>query len=148
MAQKLTQKQKRFCDFYIKYCDAARAAREAGYSEKTAKNIGSENLAKPYLREYIDKRLAKLDADRIASAEETLRFLTEVMRGEAKEEVLLGFTDGEAEIYRKQVAAKERLKAAELIGKRYGLFVDNINLAGDVGVQILNDIPKDADKAD
>lgn len=49
----LTGKQKRFCEEYIFDFNGARAARAAGYSEDTAKEIASENLTKPNIQAYI-----------------------------------------------------------------------------------------------
>ena len=77
---RMTEKQKRFCDFYIETGNAKEAAIRAGYSEKTAKQIGQENLTKPDLRAYIDERLAELKNERTADAQEVLEYLTAVMR--------------------------------------------------------------------
>lgn len=59
----LTDKQRRFCEEYVIDWNATRAATAAGYSEKTARTIGAENLTKPNIQEYIEeiqKDLAKL----------------------------------------------------------------------------------------
>lgn len=111
---KMTEKQKAFCDYYIETGNATEAAIKAGYSKKTAKVIGSENLTKPYLKQYIDERLAKIEDARIAKGEEVLQYLTKVMRGEEKDQFGL------------DASLQDRTKAAELLGKRYRLFVDKI----------------------
>lgn len=111
---KMTEKQKAFCDYYIETGNATEAAINAGYSKKTAKVIGSENLTKPYLKQYIDERLAKIEDERIAKGEEVLQYLTKVMRGEEKDQFGL------------DASLQDRTKAAELLGKRYRLFVDKI----------------------
>jgi phage terminase small subunit len=80
---KLTEKQKRFIDYYVETGNATEAAILAGYSEKTAKQIGSENLSK--LDSYIKERLKPIDNKRIADADEVLQYLTAVMRGEVKD---------------------------------------------------------------
>ena len=72
----LTEKQKRFCDEYLIDLNATQAAIRAGYSEKTARQTATENLSKPYIREYIDKRLAEKDAELIADQDEVLKCLT------------------------------------------------------------------------
>lgn len=72
----LTEKQKRFCDEYLIDLNATQAAIRAGYSEKTARQTATENLSKPYIREYIDKRLAEKDAELIADQDEVLKYLT------------------------------------------------------------------------
>jgi len=68
----LTEKQKRFCDEYLMDLNATQAAIRAGYSTKTAKSIGQENLTKPYLKTYIGERLKQLEDERIARADEVL----------------------------------------------------------------------------
>lgn len=143
MATKLTEKQKLFCDFYIKQGNAEQAAIEAGYSKNYARAQSYKVLANVGVKSRIDKRLEKLESARLADADEVLKYLTSVMRGEHKEEVPMLCGDGCQELINKDVAAKDRLRAAELIGKRYGMFTDNVNLSGDVGVEIHNDIPKD-----
>lgn len=141
---KLTEKQKRFCDYYIETGNATEAAIRAGYSEKTARFIGAENLTKPNIKNYIDNKLKELEDKRIAKAEEVLKYLTAAMRGEIEEEVVVveGIGEGEsrARVLKKQISAKERIKAAELLGKRYSLFTDKVDLEGNVGVTIIDDI--------
>ena len=83
---KLTPKQKAFADYYLETGNATEAAKLAGYSEKTARQIGTENLAKPYISEYIAERQKKLEDKRIADISEVLQFFTSVMRGEIKDQ--------------------------------------------------------------
>lgn len=84
---KLTPKQKKFADEYIKTGNATQSAIEAGYSKKTARSVGSENLTKPDISEYIAKRLEKIDKEKIAEQKEILEFMTRVMRRQEKEQV-------------------------------------------------------------
>lgn len=56
MDKKLTVKQRRFVEAYSKSGNATKSAIAAGYSEKTAGSIGSENLTKPYISEAIERR--------------------------------------------------------------------------------------------
>lgn len=121
---KLTERQKAFCDYYIETLNATEAARRAGYSERTAKEMGYENLTKPHIRAYIQERMKQMDKERIASAEEVLEYLTRVMRGEEKEKLLEGSGEDEKTIIEAPPSIKERTKAAELLGKRYALFID------------------------
>lgn len=141
---KLTEKQKAFCDYYIESLNATESARKAGYSENTAKETGYENLTKPHIKKYIDEKLKELESNRIAKAEEVLAFLTSSLRGEIEEEVVVveGQGDGtsRAQIVTKQLSAKERIKAAELLGKRYALFTEKVDIEGNVGVTIIDDI--------
>lgn len=132
----MTPKQKRFCDEYLIDCNATQAAIRAGYSAKTAKQIATENLSKPDLRAYIDQRLEEMQSKKIASSEEVMQYLTSVMRGESRSSVLSLCGDGCQEVIEKAPDEKEQLKAAELIGKRYGLFTDKIGVEGVVPVVI------------
>ncbi len=128
MYLELTLKQKRFADEYIISGNATEAARKAGYSKKTANRIATENLSKPVIKAYIDERLKKLEDAKIAKQEEVLQYLTSVMRGESISETVVveGLGDGlsEARSFEKRPEEKERIKAAELLGKRYGTWVD------------------------
>lgn len=132
----MTDKQKRFCDEYLIDCNATQAAIRAGYSPKTAYSIGEENLKKPELKTYIDERLEQLHSEKTADAQEVLEYFTSVMRGEHKEQTLVLCGDGMQEIQDIDVSAKDRIKAAELIGKRYGMFKDAVDLGGAVPVVI------------
>lgn len=137
---KLTAKQKRFCEEYIVDCNATQAAIRAGYSKKTAKQIGQENLTKPDLKKYIDEQLEKIHNKKTADAQEVLEYLTAVMRGQHKEQTLQLVGEGVQSIADIDVSAKERLKAAELLGKRYGLFTDKVNFDGLSQLVIVNDL--------
>ena len=124
----LTEKQKRFVDYYIETGNASEAARLAGYSARIANRIGTENLSKPVIKAAIDKRLQELANKRTASLSEVLEFMTSVMRGEIAEDVVVteGTGDGcsEARIIQKQVSARDRLEAAKALEKRLGRFID------------------------
>ena len=136
----MTAKQKRFCEEYIVDCNATQAAIRAGYSKKTAKQIGQENLTKPDLKKYIDEQLEKIHNKKTADAQEVLEYLTAVMRGQHKEQTLQLVGEGVQSIADIDVSAKERLKAAELLGKRYGLFTDKVNFDGLSQLVIVNDL--------
>ena len=140
---KLTEKQRRFADYYIELGDATQAAVKAGYSKKTAKIIGCENLTKPNLKKYIDEKLTEMSNKRIASANEVMELLTSAARGELEEEVVVVESVGdycsEARIVKKQIGAKDRIKAAELLGKRYRLFTDKLEVKGMVPVMIVGE---------
>lgn len=135
----LNDRQKRFCDEYLIDCNATQAAIRAGYSPKTAKQIGQRLLTIVDLKTYIDDRLAQLRSEKTADAQEVLEYLTSVMRGEHKEQTLVLCGDGMQEIEDIDVSARDRLKAAELIGKRYGMFKDNVELGGPIPVVISGD---------
>ncbi|GEK88894.1 phage terminase small subunit [Alkalibacterium putridalgicola] len=145
---KLTVKQQRFADEYIICGNATEAAKKAGYSKKTARFIGNENLTKPNIKTYIDSRLKELEDKQIAKQDEIMKYLTSIMRGEQQEQVLRGMGEGFQEIDDMDVSAKDRIKAAELLGKRYALWTDKTELSGAVGmVQIIDDIPEGEENA-
>ena len=125
---KLTEKQRRFVDYYIETGNASEAARKAGYSEKTCRVTGQENLLKPAIKSAIGKRLQELKNSRTATLNEVLGFITAVMRGEVAEDVIVteGTGDGcsEARIMQKQASARDRLEAAKALEKRLGRFID------------------------
>ena len=134
LAELMSEKQKAFCDHYIASLNATEAARQAGYSEKTARSIGCENLTKPNLKEYIELRLAEAEEKRVATADEVLQYLTGVMRGEIKDQFEL------------DPSLQDRTKAAELLGKRYRLFIDKQEThVSTEPITILNDIPRRSD---
>ena len=103
----MTPKQKKFCEYYLQSGNATDAARKAGYSEKTANKIASENLTKPDIAQYIAKRMGDQDKKLIADTDEVLRFYSSVMRGEIKDQFGL------------DASLADRLKAGDSIMKRY-----------------------------
>lgn len=136
----MTDKQRRFCDEYLIDCNATQAAIRAGYSEKTAYSVGQRLLKNAEVKTYIDEQLEKLHSETIASAEEIMRYLTSVLRGQSTSSVVVveGIGDGcsNARTMTKTPDEKERLKAAELLGKRYGMFTDKVNVDSAVPVII------------
>lgn len=104
---KLTPKQKAFADYYIECGNATEAAKKAGYSEKAARQIGTENLSKPSISAYIAERMGTQDKKRVADADEVMEFYTAVMRGEVKDQFGL------------DTALSDRLKAGTELMKRY-----------------------------
>ncbi len=123
---KLTLKQKRFADEYIISGNAYQSAIKAGYSENYAKGNAIKLLENVSIKTYIQERLKELDDKKIAKQEEVLQYLTSVLRGESKSAIVVveGCGDGysEARTVKKTPDEKERLKAAELLGKRYRIF--------------------------
>lgn len=144
---KLTDKQKIFCDEYIISLNATQAAIKAGYSKKTARKIAAENLTKPVIQNYISERMKQKESSLIATQDEVLQYLTSVLRGESQttDIVLVGMGDGYQEVQEveKKPIEKERLKAAELLGKRYGLYTDKISADVDMSLDISIDYGDD-----
>ena len=134
--KKLTAKQKRFCDEYLIDLNATQAAIRAGYSERTAYSQGQRMLKVVEVKEFIDEELERIRSEKIADATEVMEYLTSVLRGESFSSVLSMCGDGCQEVIEKQPDEKERLKAAELLGKRYSLFTDKVNVDGAIPVVI------------
>lgn len=118
MARKLTPKQQRFADEYIKSGNAADAARKAGYSKRSARSVGQENLTKPDIKQYIDDQMAEIASKRIMDATEAIELLTSIARGKTKETVYIGTADGVYEKH-KEADLKTRISATKEILKRY-----------------------------
>lgn len=132
ISEKLTQRQRRFVDEYIISGNATQAAIKAGYSKKTAAVTATENLRKPNIKAAIDKRNAEIRTKKTADMTEVMEYLTSVMRGEQTESVATAkgvYDDVE-------VSAKDRIKAAELIGKRHGAWTDKKEVNGNISIDI------------
>lgn len=114
MDNKLTPKQRAFADYYIELGNATEAYIKAGYNKKGARANSARLIANDSIKQYIDERLSKIEDERIAKGEEVLQYLTKVMRGEEKDQFGL------------DASLQDRTKAAELLGKRYRLFVDKV----------------------
>lgn len=161
----MTAKQRRFCDEYLIDLNATQAAIRAGYSQKTARAIGCENLMKPDIKEYIEKRMAEKEAALIADQDEVMKYLTSVMRREHHENVVVTVSEKETKYapdengtMRKQTIEKEtpqiveipaRLsdsnKAAELLGRAYGIYSDRVEQEIDMDLNITIDYGENAD---
>lgn len=104
--EKLTPKQKRFCEEYLKSGNATEAAKKAGYKETSCRVIAAENLSKPTISAYIKRRLDEQEAALVADANEVLQFYSAVMRGEVKDQ------------FGMDASLSDRLKAADSLAKR------------------------------
>ena len=129
----LTLKQKKFADEYIISGNATQSAIKAGYTKKYANTNANKLLHNTTIKTYIDERLAKFDSEKIADQKEVLEYLTSVMRGEHTEQTLIsrGAEWGQ-EKTNIDVGAKDRIKAAELLGKRYSMWTDKVDMSGNV----------------
>ena len=139
----MTAKEKRFGDEFLLDMNYTQAAIRAGYSESTAKNAcywvnqeadakqvkaGRKSQYKPELAAYINEQLEQMHSKLTADAQEVMEYLTSVLRGESKSSVLARDEIGAERVIEKPPDEKERLKAAELLGKRYGLFKEAVDL--------------------
>lgn len=142
----MTEKQKRFCDEYLIDCNATRAYK-AVYrsikSDEVARKAGSRLLTNVDVKKYITNRMEEIHNEKTADVQEVIEYLTSVLRGESSstEIVVEGTGDGcsEARTIEKAPSEKERLKAAELLGKRYGLYTDKVDLDADAELHICID---------
>lgn len=143
---KLTLKQQRFADEYIRLGEVTKAAINAGYSTKTAKSIGAENLTKPAIKSYIDKRLEELKKESIAEQDEIMQYLTSVMRGQVSDVELMNVSVGdfvsEIQAHEKRSDTSARTKAAELLGKRYRMWTEKQEVELTTPI-FVDDVPED-----
>ena len=139
----MTEKQKLFCDEYLIDLNGTRAYRTV---YKTIKNdnvagVRANKLLKQKdIAEYINKRLEEIHNENTADIQEVMEYLTSVMRGTSKANVLALAGDGYQEVIAKPPDEKGRLKAAELLGKRFGMFRDNVDITSNGQTVIVDDI--------
>lgn len=139
----MTEKQKLFCDEYLIDLNGTRAYRTV---YKTIKNdnvagVRANKLLKQKdIAEYINRRLEEIHNENTANIQEVMEYLTSVMRGTSKANVLALAGDGYQEVIAKPPDEKERLKAAELLGKRFGMFKDNVDITSNGKTVIVDDI--------
>ncbi|MEK3788766.1 terminase small subunit [Paenibacillus sp. FSL K6-1230] len=160
----LTAKQQKFADEYLIDLNATQAAIRAGYSPKTAAEIGCENLTKPNIRAYIDERMAVLSRRTGVNQERIIRELARVafldptklvdMDSAALKEdtsdddraaiasVKVKTMKGDVDMVEREVKFADKLKALELLGKRFGMWIDKQQIDVQGAVQIVDDIPK------
>lgn len=165
---KMTAKQQRFCDEYLIDLNATQAAIRAGYSKKFTNTNASKLLQNTTIKEYIEKRLAEKEDALIAKQDEVMKYLTSVMRREKNENVVVTISEkrsfyapDENGTMRKNTEEKEtpliveipaRLsdanKAAELLGKAYGIYTDRIEQEVDMELSIKVDYGEGDNDAD
>lgn len=121
---KLKPKELKFAEEWLKTTNATQSAIKAGYSARTAYSAGNRLLKKVDVRQYIDERLAEMKESSIADTNEVMQFLSSTMRGDIPDQFGL------------DPALNDRLKAAELLGKRYKLFTDKQEISGADGEPI------------
>ncbi len=139
----MTANQQKFCDEYLIDCNATRAYKVAYpriKNDAVARANSSRLLTNANIKNYIQEQLDEMSSAKVASAEEVMKYLTSVMRGETTAEIVVVTGDGDgfssAERINKSPDEKERLKAAELLGKRYGLFNEKVDVKADLDLNI------------
>ncbi len=136
----LNDKQKRFADEYLIDLNATQAAIRAGYSEKTARSQGQRLLTNVDIQSYIEERMASHEKETIAQQEEILETLTAILRGKEKGATLRGTGKGRQVIDDMPPTTTERIKAAELLGKRYAMWTEKQQIDGVQQVVIVDDL--------
>ena len=143
----MNKRQERFVLEWLRDMNATKAAIRAGYSERTAYSIGQRLLKNVEIQTAIKEFHEQRQRESIATVLDVEEFLSETMRGDHKEEVVTSVGEGKGvfhnEIVRKQVSMKDRIRAAELLGKRFSMF--DANQVEDVHdeVVIINDAPEE-----
>lgn len=145
----MNKRKLEFVDAYVKDIkrNQTAAAIAAGYSEKNAAQTASRLMKDDEVKKAIEERLAELHEQNTAKANEVIEFLTSVMRGEKVDNIPLFVGDGFQELTEGVPSARDRLKAAEMLGKYYALFMDKTQIEGDGAVVIINDIPRSDENA-
>ena len=124
---KLNEKQKAFADYYIESLNATESYKIAyNCSYNTARTNGARLLANANIKEYIDEVMSAKDESRIASQDEILQILTDIARGVTEEEVVQFSQLGEELRTTRKPTIKDRMRASELLGKRYRMWVDKV----------------------
>ncbi|MCX4367816.1 MAG: terminase small subunit [Clostridia bacterium] len=135
----MTQKQREFCKEYVKTMNVTQSAIKAGFSEAYSKSKAYRLLDNEEIKAYIEKLTDSMIKKDIADANEISKYLTRVLRGKEKESVVVVSKWDGVQTVKKSVGAKERIRAAELLGKMYAMFTDNIDIS-DSKVVIVDDI--------
>lgn len=139
----MNPKQKAFANYYIETGNAYQSAVKAGYSNNYAKGNAIKLLENVSVKKYIDEQMKKLEDEQIAKADEVLKLLSRIIRDEETEEVIvmknIGDFMNEPVKIDKKLDAKDRIKAAELIGKRYRLWTDKVEVEGAIPIVIAGD---------
>lgn len=135
--KKLSKKEEKFVIEYVRTGNATQSAINVGYSERSARQTACRMLTKDYILEAIDELVKQMNSEKIADAEEVMMLLTEIARGETKEENVVVDKAGNVSIVETRVKEKERVKALELLGKRYKLYTDKVEASVDGQVQVV-----------
>jgi len=138
--RKINPRQQDFADYFIELGNAEEAALRAGYSKAYARGQSYKLLANVGIKTYIENRMEELKSERVANQQEVLEYLSSIMRGEQQEEVLRGIGEGAQTIDDIDVSAKDRIKAAELLGRRYGMWTDKLKHEGAIPIIIEDDV--------
>ncbi len=139
----MTEKQRLFADEYLKDLNGTRAYKTI-YTTIKNDNVAAVRantlLKQKDISDYISKRLEEIHNENTADIQEVMEYLTSVLRGESASAVLMLSGNGMQKVTEKPPDEKERLKAAELLGKRFGMFKDNVDITSNGKTVIVDDI--------
>ena len=135
--KKLSKKEEKFVIEYVRTGNATQSAINAGYSERSARQTACRMLTKDYILKAIDELVKQINSEKIADAEEVMMLLTEIARGQTTEENVVVDKSGNVSIVETRVKEKERVKALELLGKRYKLYTDKVEANVDGQVEVI-----------
>lgn len=144
----LTPKQQRFVEEYLVDLNATQAAIRAGYSEKTARDIGCENLAKPNITKSIQEARNKLSERTEITQDYVLTNIQKVVERCMQQEAVQAkdgsplLVEGPEGDLACLFEFKENgaLKGLELLGKYLGMFKDKVEHSGKLEIQSLSDL--------
>lgn len=164
----MTRKQERFVQEYLVDLCATQAAIRAGYSPRSAQQVSAKLMLNTVIRARIDQAMAELSKRTGVNQERVIRELakaafvnaTDVVDFESAKLLPTATPEDTAAIasvkvktiptaeglgVEREIRMADKLKALELLGKHFGMFTDNVRLSGNVGVQIIDDIPAGTD---
>ena len=142
----LNDRQQLFVTEYVKDMNATKAAERAGYSKRTAYSQGQRLLKNVEIKKAVDELLIKVRKNNVADAVEIEEYLTAVMRGEMKETEMINVGNFEQELVEVPAKQTTRIKAAELLGKRYSMWTDKQEIDLNQQVVFVDDVPLDDDE--
>lgn len=125
-----------FCLEVVSGQNSTQAAINAGYSERSARKTGNRLRTNADIKNRIDELMAQIESEKVADAKEIMEYLTSVIRGASTSHVLCMVGDGCQNVIEKPPDEKEKLRAAELLGKRYGLYTDKVEMDADTELKI------------
>lgn len=128
----MTERQERFCQEYSKLGNATQSAINAGYSERSAKQVGQRLLTNDDVKQRIRELQGEIKNQNIADAREMQSILTSIIRAESEEEVIVveGIGDGcsEGVKHKKKPSQSDRIKAINLLAKMQGVLDNSMTL--------------------
>lgn len=164
----LTAKQQKFADEYLIDLNATQAAIRAGYSPKSAGTNADKLLKNTKIRAYIEARMAEhsrrtgVTQERIIRELARIAFLdptqlidmdtAELLTDAAADDraaiasVKVKTMSGETEMIEREVRFADKIKALELLGKRFGMWLDKQQVDVQGAVQIVDDVPRSPEK--